>query len=192
MRIISGKYRGRTIVPPRNLRARPTTDFAKENLFNVLVNLIDFEELDVLDLFSGTGSISYEFASREAHSVTSVEVNSVHHNFIRQTARDLKFENFFAVKANVFLYLKSCTKQFDLIFSDAPYDLEGSEEVIDLVFERGLLREGGILIFEHSKGKDYSAHPRFASLRSYGSVQFSIFEMPEAEREEENTTQEEA
>ena len=116
MRIISGKYRGRTIVPPRNLRARPTTDFAKENLFNVLGNLVDFEELDVLDLFSGTGSISYEFASRDARSVTSVEVNSVHHNFIRQTARELKFENFYAVKANVFLYLKSCTKKFDLIF----------------------------------------------------------------------------
>lgn len=175
MRIISGKYRGRTIVPPRNLRARPTTDFAKENLFNVLVNLVDFEELDVLDLFSGTGSISYEFASRKARSVTSVEVNSVHHNFIRQTARDLKFENFYAVKANVFLYLKSCTKQFDLIFSDAPYDLEGSEEVIRLVFERDLLRDGGILIFEHSKDRNVSDMPNFWQTRSYGSVQFSFF-----------------
>lgn len=162
-------------MPPRNLRARPTTDFAKENLFNVLVNLVDFEELDVLDLFSGTGSISYEFASRGAHSVTSVEVNSVHHNFIRQTARDLKFENFFAVKANVFLYLKSCAKQFDLIFSDAPYDLEGSEEVIKLVFERNLLREGGMLIFEHSKEKNFSEYENFWQLRSYGSVQFSFF-----------------
>lgn len=175
MRIISGKYRGRTIVPPRNLRARPTTDFAKENLFNVLVNLVDFEELDVLDLFSGTGSISYEFASRDARSVTSVEVNSVHHNFIRQTARELKFENFYAVKANAFLYLKSCAKQFDLIFSDAPYDLEGSEEVIKLVFERDLLREDGMLIFEHSKDKDFSKHENFWQLRSYGSVQFSFF-----------------
>ena len=175
MRIISGKYRGRTIMPPRNLRARPTTDFAKENLFNVLTNLVDFEELDVLDLFSGTGSISYEFASREARSVTSVEVNSVHHNFIRQTARDLKFENFYAVKANVFLYLKSCAKQFDLIFSDAPYDLGGSEEVIRLVFERNLLREDGFLIFEHSKDRDYSDYENFWQLRSYGSVQFSFF-----------------
>lgn len=175
MRIISGKYRGRTIVPPRNLRARPTTDFAKENLFNVLVNLVDFEELDVLDLFSGTGSISYEFASREARSVTSVEVNSVHHNFIRQTAKELKFENFFAVKANVFLYLKSCTKQFDVIFSDAPYDLEGSEKVVDAVFEKDLLREGGIFIFEHSAKQNFSSHPNFYQLRSYGSVQFSFF-----------------
>lgn len=175
MRIISGRYRGRTIVPPRNLRARPTTDFAKENLFNVLGNLVDFEELDVLDLFSGTGSISYEFASRDAKSVTSVEVNSVHHNFIRQTARDLKFENFYAVKANVFLYLKSCTKKFDLIFSDAPYDLEGSEEVIRLVFERELLAEDGILIFEHSKDQDVSNIPHYWQTRSYGSVQFSFF-----------------
>ena len=175
MRIVSGKYRGRTINPPRNLRARPTTDFAKENLFNVLVNLVDFEELDVLDLFSGTGSISYEFASREAHSVTSVEINSVHHNFIRQTARDLKFENFYAVKANVFLYLKSCAKKFDLIFSDAPYDLEGSEAVIDLVFERDLLKDGGFLIFEHSKDQVFSKHPNFWQTRSYGSVNFTFF-----------------
>lgn len=175
MRIISGRYRGRTIVPPRNLRARPTTDFAKENLFNVLGNLVDFGELDVLDLFSGTGSISYEFASRDAKSVTSVEVNSVHHNFIRQTARDLKFENFYAVKANVFLYLKSCTKKFDLIFSDAPYDLEGSEEVIRLVFERELLTEDGMLIFEHSKEQDVSNMPHYWQTRSYGSVQFSFF-----------------
>ncbi|MBQ2783464.1 MAG: RsmD family RNA methyltransferase [Alistipes sp.] len=175
MRIISGKYRGRTITPPRNLRARPTTDFAKENIFNVLGNLVDFGDLDVLDLFSGTGSISYEFASRGVRSVTSVEVNNVHHNFIRQTARELEFDNFYAVRANVFLYLKSCTKQFDLIFSDAPYDLEGSEEVIRLVFERDLLGEDGILVFEHSKDRDFSNHEKFWQLRSYGSVQFSMF-----------------
>ena len=175
MRIISGKYRGRTIVPPRNLRARPTTDFAKENLFNVLTNLVDFEECDILDLFSGTGSISYEFASRDARSVTSVEVNSVHHNFIRQTAKELKFENFYAVKANAFLYLKSCSKKFDIIFSDAPYDLEGSAEIISLVFERDLLNDDGFLIFEHSKEQNFSDHPKFWQSRSYGSVQFSFF-----------------
>lgn len=175
MRIISGKYRGRTIEPPRNLRARPTTDFAKENLFNVLNNLIDYEECDVLDLFSGTGSISYEFASRGARSVTSVEINPVHYNFIRQTARQLAFEHFYPVKANVFLYLKSCPKQFDLIFSDAPYDLEGSEAVIDLVFEHHLLRPEGLLIFEHSGSKNFSDHPYFWQSRVYGSVNFSFF-----------------
>ncbi len=175
MRIISGKYKGRTINPPKNLRARPTTDFAKENLFNVLTNVVDFEECDVLDLFAGTGSISYEFASRGARSVTSVEINPVHFNFIRTTARELGFDNMFAVKANVFLYLKSVTKQFDLIFSDAPYDLEGSEKVIDAVFENDLLRKDGILVFEHSSKQNFSSHPNFYQLRSYGSVQFSFF-----------------
>ncbi|MBO5235236.1 MAG: RsmD family RNA methyltransferase [Alistipes sp.] len=175
MRIISGKYRGRTINPPKNLRARPTTDFAKENLFNVLTNMVDFEECDILDLFAGTGSISYEFASRGARSVTSVEINPVHFNFIRSTARELGFENMFVVKANVFLYLKSVSKQFDLIFSDAPYDLEGSEKVVDAVFEKDLLREGGIFIFEHSAKQNFSSHPNFYQLRSYGIVQFSFF-----------------
>lgn len=176
MRIISGKCGGRMINPPKNLRARPTTDFAKENLFNVLNNLLDFEDIDVLDLFSGTGSISYEFASRGARSVTSVEINAVHYNFIRTTAKSFGMDNLHPVKANVFLYLKSCAKQYDLIFSDAPYDLEGSEEVIKLVFEKGLLKDDGVLIFEHSKGKDFSQNPHFKQLRSYGSVQFSFFE----------------
>lgn len=175
MRIISGKYKGRIINPPRNLRARPTTDFAKENLFNVLAGMTDIEECDVLDLFAGTGSVSYEFASRGARSVTSVEINAVHYNFIRKTAADLGFSNLYPVKANAFLYLKSTPKQFDIIFSDAPYDLAGSEEVVDLVFSRGLLRPEGVLVFEHSKGQDFSAHPRFVQLRSYGSVQFSLF-----------------
>lgn len=176
MRIISGSCGGRTINPPKNLRARPTTDFAKENLFNVLGNVVDFEGIDVLDLFAGTGSISYEFASRGAASVTSVEINAVHYNFIRATAKSFGLTNIHPVKANVFLYLKSCAKKYDVIFSDAPYDLEGSEAVVDMVLEKGLLNEGGIFIFEHSKDKDFSSHPRFSRLRSYGSVQFSIFE----------------
>lgn len=175
MRIVSGKYKGRAITPPRNLRARPTTDFAKENLFNVLDNLVDFEECDVLDLFAGTGSISYEFASRGARSVTAVEINPVHHAFIRATARQLGIDNLYAVKANVFLYLKSCAKQFDLVFSDAPYDLAGSEAVVDQVLEGDLLRPDGMLIFEHSKKMDFSGHKWFWQSRSYGSVQFSFF-----------------
>ena len=179
MRIISGKYKGRTIHPPHNLRARPTTDFAKENLFNVLNNLIDFEACDVLDLFAGTGSISYEFASRGARSVTSVELNPVHYNFIRQTANQLGLEHFYPVKANVFRYLTNCPKQFDLIFSDAPYDLPESEQVIDRVLEGNLLRPGGILVFEHSKRLDFSAYADFWQLRSYGSVQFSFFKKEE-------------
>lgn len=175
MRIISGKYKGRAINPPRNLRARPTTDFAKENLFNVLGNLVDFEECDVLDLFAGTGSISYEFASRGVRSVTSVEIKTVHHAFIGRTASELGIDNLYAIKANAFLYLKSATKQFDIIFSDAPYDLDGAEEIIRLVLEQECLTDEGFLVFEHSKGKDYSSHPNFWQQRSYGSVQFSFF-----------------
>ncbi len=181
MRIVGGIFGGRTIMPPRNLRARPTTDFAKENLFNVLSNLVDLEECDVLDLFSGTGSISYEFVSRGARSVTSVEVNAVHHDFIRRTASSFGMKNLYAVRANAFLYLKSCRKQFDIVFSDAPYDLPRSEEVIDLVLGRGLLREGGMLIFEHSRGKSFADHPALLQTRSYGSVQFSFFSAPAAE-----------
>ena len=175
MRIISGKYRGRSINPPRNLRARPTTDFAKENLFNVLTNLVDFEECDVLDLFSGTGSITYEFASRGARSVTSVEINAVHHNFIRQTARELGATNVFAVKANAFLYLRSCPKSFDIVFSDAPYDLEGAEQIVDMVLAGDILKKDGIFIFEHSDKRDFSQNEYFWQLRSYGSVNFSFF-----------------
>lgn len=175
MRIISGKYKGRAINPPRNLRARPTTDFAKENLFNVLNNLVDFEECDVLDLFAGTGSMSYEFASRGAKSVTSVEINAVHHSFIRRTAQELGASNLFAVKANAFLYLRSCPKSFGIVFSDAPYDLEGLEEIVDLVLEGSVLNEDGIFIFEHSDKYDFSSHKYFWQLRSYGSVQFSMF-----------------
>ncbi|MDR2886362.1 MAG: RsmD family RNA methyltransferase [Rikenellaceae bacterium] len=179
MRIISGSHRGRVIHPPTNLRARPTTDFAKENIFNVLANYVDFEEIDVLDLFSGTGSIGYEFASRGAKSITSVEVNAVHHNYIARTAREFGFNAIRAVRANAFLYLKSTPQHFDVVFSDAPYDLSGSEQVVELVFGRGLLNPGGILVFEHSKGVDLSAHPRFLFMKSYGSVYFSVFQNDE-------------
>lgn len=175
MRIISGEFKGRVISPPKNLRARPTTDFAKENLFNVLQGMVDFEECDVLDLFAGTGSISYEFASRGARSITSVEINSVHHSFIKRTAAEFGIKNLYAVKANAFLYLKSCTKRFDIIFSDAPYDLDGSEQIVELVFAKEILEEDGLFIFEHSKGVKFDDHPRFVQSRSYGSVQFSFF-----------------
>lgn len=175
MRIISGKFKGRAINPPKNLRARPTTDFAKENLFNILTNLVEFDQCDILDLFAGTGSISYEFASRGAKSITSVEINAVHHNFIRTTAKALGADNIFVVKANVFLYLRSCTKSFDIIFSDAPYDLEGLEQVVSLVLDGDILKQDGIFIFEHSDKYNFENHPLFWQSRSYGSVQFSLF-----------------
>ncbi len=174
MRIIGGTHRGRVIDPPRNLRARPTTDFAKENLFNVLGNLVDFDDLRVLDLFAGTGSISYEFASRGASEVVSVEINAVHYDFIRRTAALFGFESLHPVKANAFLYLKSTPRVFDLVFADAPYGLTGAGEVVDLVLSRELLREGGLLVFEHGRRGEYDSHPCFLQERNYGSVVFTI------------------
>ena len=168
MRIVSGILRGRIIQPPKNLRARPTTDFAKENLFNVIESHRDVEGADVLDLFAGTGSISYEFASRGAASVVSVEIN----------ARNFGLDRIHPVKANAFLYLKSCSKQFDLIFADPPYDIAGSDTIPGTVFGRRLLRPGGWLILEHSKNLDVSGFEHFVERRSYGSVRFSIFVQP--------------
>ena len=176
MRVITGTARGRRLREPEGMATRPTTDNVKESMFNLIQ--FDIEGRRVLDLFAGTGSISYEFASRGARSVTSVEINPVHYNFIRQTAAQLGIGNLYPVKANAFLYLKSCTKQFDVIFSDAPYDLEGSEQVVKLVLEGNLLRPEGIFIFEHSKKMDFSACEEFWQLRSYGSVQFSFFKKP--------------
>ena len=177
MRIVSGKLKGRVINPPKSLRARPTTDFAKENLFNVIASNVDIEGAAVLDLFSGTGSISYEFASRGAESVTSVEINAVHHNFIISTARVFGLVNIYPVKANSFLYLKNCKRKFDMIFADPPYDINGIETIPELVFggEGGLLNEGGWLIVEHPREIDFSGHPHFLQHRIYGSVNFSIF-----------------
>ena len=176
MRVITGTARGRKLREPEGMASRPTTDNVKESMFNLIQ--FDIEGRRVLDLFAGTGSISYEFASRGARSVISVEINPVHYNFIRQTAAQLGIGNLYPVKANAFLYLKSCTKQFDVIFSDAPYDLEGSEQVVKLVLEGNLLRPEGIFIFEHSKKMDFSACEEFWQLRSYGSVQFSFFKKP--------------
>ena len=155
MRVITGTARGRRLKELEGKETRPTTDRVKEGLFNIIQ--FDIEGRRVLDLFAGTGSISYEFASRGARSVTSVEINPVHYDFIRQTARNLGIESLHPVKANVFLYLKSCAKQFDIIFSDAPYDLEGSESVIREVLDRNLLRQDGMLIFEHSRKMDFSS-----------------------------------
>lgn len=176
MRIISGRYKGRIIHPPKNLRARPTTDFAKENLFNIIHHSFDIPDLTVLDLFSGTGSISFEFASRGALSVTSVELDSRHHDFIAKTAKELGLTQIHAINRNVFTFLKTCRQKFDVIFADPPYELEGIDALPDMVFGYDLLKDGhSWFIFEHSKAKDFSSHPRFHEKRSYGSVNFSIF-----------------
>lgn len=175
MRIVSGKYRGRRFSPPSNFKARPTTDFAKENLFNILNNEIDWEETTALDLFGGTGSISFELASRECKHVTCVEKNPIHAAFIEKVKDQLKVTNLRIFKMDVFKYLEHNKDQFDLIFADPPYDMKNFEEVPRLVFEKNILKEGGIFIIEHSKDYDFSDYSLFVQKRTYGSVNFSIF-----------------
>lgn len=176
MRIISGSHRGRQIFPDKNFSARPTTDFAKENLFNVLTNYIDIENITALDLFSGTGSISYELASRGAAEVISIELNYKHFAFIKRMANELGFKSMQVYKADVFLACKKLQgRKFDLIFADPPYNLEKIGEIPAAIFENGLLAEEGIAIIEHPASIDFTNHPRFSEHRQYGSVNFSLF-----------------
>ena len=176
MRIISGTHRGRHISPDKNFTARPTTDFAKENIFNVLNNYIDIEDAKVLDLFSGTGSISYEFASRGAESVISIEQNYKHFAFIKQAISELGFKNIKTYKADAFVACKKLKGQkFDIIFADPPYQLEKISEIPASIFDHELLATDGIAIIEHSANINFSSHPLFSEHRQYGSVNFSLF-----------------
>jgi len=176
VRIIGGSHKGRRIQAPTSLPVRPTTDRAKESLFNILHNYYDFEGLKVLDLFSGIGSISYEFASRDAAEVHSVELNPRCVNFITETVRKLNLENLFVIRANVFTFLaRGGGKKYDIIFADPPYDLEGIEKIPELVFDKDLLEKEGWLIVEHSADIDFSEHPNLDQIRKYGKVNFSMF-----------------
>ena len=175
MRIISGNYKGKHLFPGKGFTARPTTDFAKESLFNILNNRIDFEEIEVLDLFSGTGSISFEFASRGAKKIDSVELNSRHAAFITKTTQELKFNQMKVYRMNAYQYLKLAKHTFDLIFADPPYDMPGVELFPDMVLNANLLKPDGIFIMEHSKGIDFSANPKYKEHRNYGNVNFSFF-----------------
>lgn len=176
MRIISGSHKGKQIFPDKNFSARPTTDFAKENIFNVLTNYIDPEGIQVLDLFSGTGSISYEFASRGAARIISIEQNYKHFAFIKRTAAELGFQQMKVYKTDAFLACKKLNgQQFDLIFADPPYQLENLSEIPAAIFDNHLLAENGIMIIEHPARIDFSSHPRFSEHRQYGSVNFSLF-----------------
>jgi len=175
VRIISGKYRGRQIHTPHNLPVRPTTDFAKESLFNILNNLVDFEELKVLDLFAGTGNISYEFFSRGAVNVTAVEIDPKCVAFINKTIHLLNAECLYAISADVFQYLKHAFGKYDIIFADPPYQMEKIDEIPDLIFQSQILKNEGWFILEHSKRHDFSKHPFFDQHRKYGNVNFSFF-----------------
>lgn len=175
MRIITGQFKGRHFDIPRTFKARPTTDFAKENIFNVLNGYIDFDGITALDLFAGTGSISLELVSRGCKEVVSVEKDRDHARFIADCMKKINAENDILIRGDVFRFLKSCHQKFDLIFAAPPYALPELDTLSDLVFEHDLLAADGVFVFEHGKHNDFSAHPRFKEHRSYGSVNFSIF-----------------
>ncbi len=177
MRIIGGKYKAKRISVPHNITARPTTDFAKEGLFNLLNNRIDFEDIDVLDLFAGTGSIGLEFISRGARSVVSVEQSDRHCVFIRKVCNDLKIDNLMLIKGDVFRYIASARVKFDVIFADPPYELTKINEIPDLIFKQELLKPDGLFVLEHSAKSNFEKHPNFSSHRHYGNVNYSFFEV---------------
>lgn len=176
MRIVGGKYKGKSIDVPFGFKARPTTDFAKEALFDILDNEYEFEDLKVLDLFGGTGSISYEFASRGAGHIWCVEMNPKHAAFISSQARGLGISNITVVKHNVFDFLPLCRLKFDMIFADPPYDISGLELIPDKVLELDILHPGGYFILEHGGEHSFKSHPNFIKEKAYGRVHFTFFE----------------
>jgi 16S rRNA (guanine966-N2)-methyltransferase len=188
MRIISGKYKGRRISPPKNLPVRPTTDMCKEALFNILNNNFNFKELRILDLFAGTGSISYEFASRGSEPIICVDGDMGCTNFIRKTAAEFDFD-ITPIKSDVFKFLEKCKAHYDIIFADPPYglDLKDFEKIIEMVFEKELLEDDGMMIIEHSKHTKLDHMENFSFSKSYGGSIFSFFELERDEEEVEDT-----
>lgn len=176
MRIISGYLGGRRIHPPANMPyTRPTTDIAKEGLFNILQNHFLFEELKTLDLFGGTGSISYELTSRGVKDLIIVEKDQQMFSFIKKTVEALQLENFKVVKSDVFRFIEQCCEKFDLIFAGPPYALQKIDDLPKLIFEKQLLKKGGWFILEHTPKNNYESFPHFQSSRNYGTTVFSIF-----------------
>ena len=185
MRIISGKYKGRRIFPPKNLPVRPTTDMSKEALFNVLNNHFSFEGLKILDLFAGTGNISFEFASRGSDNITSIDADFGCVKFIKQVAEEYDF-NIAAMRSDVFKFLEKNSNSYDIIFADPPYALDQKtfENIVSLVFNQELLREDGMMIIEHSKYTKLDHMIHFSFKKSYGGSIFSFFEICENTDEE--------
>lgn len=175
MRIIGGKLRGRSIDPPRGYKARPTTDFAREGLFNIIGNEYEYDDLAVLDLFGGTGSIGFEFISRGAGLVDTVEMNPDNASFIRHSASALGVGNLSVIHCNVFDFLEICTRKYDIVFADPPYALEGLGSLPDKVLSRDILHPDCYFILEHPSDYDFSSHPSFVKEKKYGNVHFSFF-----------------
>lgn len=177
MRIISGKYGRRRFDVPTNITARPTTDMARENLFNVLGNIIDLEGKTVLDLFAGTGAVSFEFLSRGCAHVTAVEKARVQADFIRRVQQQLGDDNLALVRGDVFKFLATCRQTFDVIFADPPYDLPRFGEIPGLVLDSPLVHDGTLFVMEHPREHDFSGLRHFSQQRVYGKVNFSLFEI---------------
>ncbi len=176
MRIISGIHGGRKISPPANMPyTRPTTDIAKEGLFNVLQNNLEIDTLKTLDLFGGTGCISYELASRGAEDLTIIEKDNQMYDFIKKTAAELEFENFKLIKSDVFKYIETCKEQYDFIFAGPPYALGTIDDLPKLIFEKDLLKPKGWFVLEHTPRNDYKKFPHYKTERNYGTTIFSIF-----------------
>ena len=175
MRVVGGKYKGRRFSPPKKFPSRPTTDFAKEALFNILQNRLDWEDCDVLDLFAGTGNISLEFISRGAKSVISVDNHRISHQFIRKTQSEFGDDNWMVLRKDAFAYCEESTASFDLIIADPPFGLNGIEEMIDQILSSKLLKDGGLLIVEHGQENNFENRTHFQEIRKYGGVNFSFF-----------------
>ncbi len=177
MRIVRGKLKSRRFATPKNFPSRPTTDFAKEGLFNILENRLSLIDLDILDLCAGTGNISLEFASREAGQILSVDTNYNCVRFIQNLVKEHDLGNEVSViKADVRDFLRKNEKHFDLIFADPPYDLTFHQEIVDLIFQKESLKQDGLCIIEHGRQTDLSQHPKFLEKRNFGNVHFSFFE----------------
>jgi 16S rRNA (guanine966-N2)-methyltransferase len=176
MRIIGGEHGGRKFNPPNNMPyTRPTTDIAKEGLFNVLQHNLDFEELKTLDLFGGTGSISYELASRGVPDLTIVEKDNAMYEFIKKTSATLRIENIKVIKMDVFKYIAQCTERFDFIFAGPPYALTTIDELPRQLFEKQLLKKEGWFVLEHTPRNNYKDFPYYKTERNYGTTIFSTF-----------------
>ncbi len=170
--------RGKVISPPQGYQARPTTDFAKEGLFNVLDNEYEFADLKILDLFAGTGSVSFEFVSRGVGHVWCVEMNPANAAFISSESRRLGIDNLTVVRHNVFEFLPLCRERFDIVFADPPYALENLQSIPDKVFSEDIVFPGGYLILEHGDEHSFTEHPYFVKEKHYGRVHFSFFSRP--------------
>jgi 16S rRNA (guanine(966)-N(2))-methyltransferase RsmD len=175
MRIIGGQYGGIRLNPPTNLPVRPTTDIAKEALFNILQNRLDFDELTCLDLFAGTGNISFELASRYAHAVESIDLHFKCVQYIAETARKMNISSIKAKKADVFKYIQTSKHKNDFIFADPPYDIPKLPQLAHLILENELLNKGGLLIIEHPSTREIDPHPNFVEKRKYGYSSFSFY-----------------